>query len=258
MTISQTADESALLAHFRQGVAEDLQELAWLQDRELSYALVEELKQVNFPDNLGLSLQSSPSQEALDFMRKAVADLPVPIEKKGLDELAVDFASIYLNNNLHASPYESVWLTDEGLTRQEPMFQVRRWYEKYNLVAQNWRARPDDHLVLQLQFISHLISLDERLDSLKEASCFLDEHLLRWIKLFASRVASRCETPFYAGLVLLMAQYLDELRDLLAKIVNEPRPSAEEIEQRMKPKVDPTLLNFCTPRFEEPDEPVNL
>ncbi|NJO16839.1 MAG: dehydrogenase [Thioploca sp.] len=258
MTISQTNNESALLAHFRQGAAEDLRELAWLQYQELSYAVVEELKQVNFPDNLGLRLQSSESQEVLDFMRKAIAELPVPIEKKVLDDLAVDFASIYLNNNIHASPYESVWLTDDGLTRQEPMFQVRRWYEKYNLAAQNWRARPDDHLVLQLQFISHLFSLDEKLDTLKEASCFLDEHLLRWIKLFASRVASRCETPFYAGLVLLMAQYLDELRDLLAQIVDEPRPSAEEIEQRMKPKVDPTLVKFCTPRFDDPDEPVNL
>lgn len=76
--------------------------------------------------------------------------------------------------------------------------------------------------------------------------------------MFASRVAGRCESAFYAGLVLLVAQYLDELRDLLAQIVAEPRPSAEEIEQRMKPKVDPTLVNFCTPRFDEPDEPANL
>lgn len=258
MTISQTANESALLAHFRQGVAEDLQELAWLQDRELSYAIVEELKQVNFPDNLGLRLQNSASQEALDFMRQAVAELSVPVDKQVLDELAVDFASIYLNNNLHASPYESVWLTEEGLTRQEPMFQVRQWYQKYDLMAPNWRTRPDDHLVLQLQFISHLVSLDENLETLKAASRFLDEHLLRWFKAFASRVASRCETAFYAGLVLLVAQYLDELRDLLAQIVAEPRPSAEEIEQSMKPKVDPTMVKFCTPRFDEPDEPVNL
>lgn len=258
MTISQTANESALLAHFRQSVAEDLQELAWLQDRELSYAIVEELKQVNFPDNLGLSLQSSASQEALDFMRQAIVELPIPIDKKSLDNLAVDFAAIYLNNSLHASPYESVWLTEEGLTRQEPMFQVRHWYQKYDLAVPDWRTRPDDHLVLQLQFISHLFSLDDQLDTLREAGRFLDEHLLRWLKLFASRVAGRCESAFYAGLVLLVAQYLDELRDLLAQIIAEPRPSAEEIEQRMKPKVDPTLVNFCTPRFDEPDEPANL
>jgi TorA maturation chaperone TorD len=258
MTISQTTNESALLAHFRQSVAEDLQELAWLQDQELSYALIEELKQVNFPDNLGLRLQNSVSQEALDFMRQAVAELSVPVDKQRLDDLAVDFASIYLNNNLHASPYESVWLTEEELTRQEPMFQVRQWYQQYDLMAPNWRTRPDDHLVLQLQFISHLFSLDENLETLKAASRFLDEHLLRWFKAFASRVASRCETAFYAGLVLLVAQYLDELRDLLAQIVAEPRPSAEEIEQRMKPTVDPTMVKFCTPRFDEPDEPVNL
>jgi TorA maturation chaperone TorD len=253
--ITIPGDESALLAHFRSAVAEDLRELAVLQDGELTVPLLEELKQLNFPENFGLRLQSDAGKEASSFMRKAVAELPLPIEKKLVEELAVDYAAIFLNNSLHASPYESVWLTEDGLTRQAPMFQVRKWYEKYTLVAQNWRARPDDHLVLQLQFLSHLFALDEQLDTLRQAAQFLDEHLSRWVAQFASRVATRCDTAFYAGVTILTAQYLDEMRDILAQVLGEPRPSPEAIEQRMKPKVDPSEVNFCSPRFENEDLP---
>jgi TorA maturation chaperone TorD len=247
-------DESELIAHFQNAVAEDLRELALLQDGEITQALLSELKQVNFPENLGLHLQYEASKQASDFMRQAVIELPTPIEKSVLDDLAADYAAIFLNSSLHASPYESVWLTEDGLTRQEPMFQVRRWYEKYELAVENWRIRPDDHFVLQLQFLSHLFTLDNKRETLQDAAQFLDEHLLRWLPLFSARVAKRCATHFYAGITVLTAQYLEEMRDILAQILEEPRPSVEEIEQRMKPKVDPTEVNFCSPRFEPEDE----
>jgi len=39
-------------------------------------------------------------------------------------QLAADFAAIYLNHSIQASPCESVWLDEEGLMRQQPMFKV--------------------------------------------------------------------------------------------------------------------------------------
>jgi len=254
LSLANKDDESELIAHFRDAVAEDLRELALLQDSEITQPLLSELKQINFPQNLGLHLQDEASQQAADFIHQTIAALPTPIEKSLLDDLAADYAAIFLNSSLHTSPYESVWLTDDGLTRQEPMFQVRHWYEKYELAAQNWRIRPDDHLVLQLQFLSHLFALDDKRETLQDAAQFLDEHLLRWLPQFSARVAKRCATQFYAGLTVLMTQYLEEMRDILAQVLEEPRPSVEEIEQRMKPKVDPTEVNFCSPRFEPEDE----
>ena len=53
-------------------------------------------------------------------MRAAVAELDD--DAATLDELAADFAAIYLNNAYGASPYESVWLHDEHLACQQPMF----------------------------------------------------------------------------------------------------------------------------------------
>ncbi|OAD21328.1 anaerobic dehydrogenase-like component, partial [Candidatus Thiomargarita nelsonii] len=219
--MSKQAD---ILFTWRQAVADDLRLLMRLHEREADSALLETLKNINFPDNLGLKLQSEAGATCCDFMRQAIKALPASIDSTVLDKLAADFAAIYLNHTLQASPCESVWFDDEALMHQEAMFQVRDWYKKYGLAAENWRMRSDDHLVLQLEFIAHLFELDK----LGEAAPFLDEHLLRWIGHFAQRVADHCATDYYAGLSMLTAQYLEDLRDLLAAFLDEARPSAEE------------------------------
>ena len=75
----------------------------------------------------------------------------------------------------------------------------------------------------------------------------MDEHLLRWIDRFADQVAARCATPYFAGVAALTAAYVDELRDLLAEILEEPRPSAEEIEARMQPEKPATACGAPAP-----------
>jgi TorA maturation chaperone TorD len=120
------------------------------------------------------------------------------------------------------------------------MFQVREFYRLFDLVAADWRLRPDDHLVLELQFLAALFR-DSHPQALAEAARFLDTHLLRWLPLFGQRVAARCATPFYAGAARLSAAYCDELRDLLAEVLGEARPSAEEVEARMRPRVAPAV-----------------
>lgn len=212
-------DENALITQFRSHVAEDLQILAVLQKHEITQTLLKELKQVNFPDNFGLRLQTSEGEEACELIRKVMTNLPETIDLVLLDDLAADFAAIYLNNSFHASPYESVWLSEDHLIHEESMFEVRKWYEKYNLVAENWRTMADDHIALQLQFLAHLFCLNNKQETLKQAARFLDEHLLQWVEQFTHRVAARCQTPFYAGLNLFVAQYLKELREILAEIL---------------------------------------
>ncbi len=113
-------------------------------------------------------------------------------------------------------------------------------------MAKNWRLTPDDHLVLQLQFLSHLFNTQVNLEGLESIARFMDEHLLRWLMSFAERVALRCDTAYFAGVAMLTASYCEELRDLLAKVLDRPRPSAEEIEQRLNPvtKPEPVPVKF--------------
>lgn len=229
------AGPSATFDHFRRLVAEDLLSFALLHHAEPSGELLESLRGDSGSLALGLELQSPAGREALNAMAAALAGLPATLDQTVLDQLAADYADIYLTHGYGASPHESVWLDEDHLMRQEPMFQVRAWYARHDLTAGDWRNRPDDHLALQLQFLAHLFT-PERGDTLTEAARFMDEHLLRWLPQFARRVAERCRTLFFAALALLTDAYCEELRELLARILAETRPTPEEIEQRMKPK----------------------
>jgi len=223
------------LALFREAVAQDLNALATLHHAELDEVQLGQLKMAGFPDGIGLRLLGDDGMRAIMLMRQAMAELSAPLAPAVLDELAADYAAIYLTYAYHASPCESVWLDQENLAMQAPMFQVREFYKLFDLVAADWRTRPDDHLVLELLFLAALFR-DEHPQALPEAARFLDTHLLRWLPLFGQRVAARCATPFYAGAARLTAAYCDELRDLLADLLGEARPSAEEVEARMRPR----------------------
>ena len=229
-----TPRQSETLRLFCEHVAEDLELLAALHDREPDASTLEGLRKLDFPGDLGLHLTGEKGRHALQLMTQALAALPKQPGKNDLDELAADYANIYLNHGIQASPEESVWLDDDHLICQDSMFQVRSWLERYGLQAENWRIRPDDHLVYQLKFIAHLLSQKE--EPLEEAGHFMDEHLLRWIGDFSQRVVQRCDTPYFAGLALLTDAYCDELRDLIASITGQPRPLPEEIEERMNNK----------------------
>lgn len=235
MTVALDAKaETPLLAAFGSAVAEDLQALVELHDREPDEDLLTALREVDFPNGLGMRLRSERGRQAQTIMAEALSQLSAPVNQDTLDLLAVDFAEIYLTHGLRASPYESVWLDDDHLARQEPMFQVRAYYRRHGLAAADWSERADDHIVLQLLFLRHLLH-DPSPETMREAASFMDEHLLRWVDRFAEQVTARCATPYFAGVATLTAAYVDELRDLLAEILEESRPSAEEIEARMRP-----------------------
>ena len=227
--------DPAALRALRAAAVDDLALIARLHHAELDDTTLDALRQTQFPHGLGFRLRSLHGQQALAHLAAVMADFSMPMEVGLRDELAADYAAIYLTYGYQASPCESVWLDEENLGMQAPMFQVREFYRFFDLVAEDWRRRSDDHLVLELQFLAWLLGSTNP-QALPEAARFLDEHLLRWVPQFARRVATRCATPFYAGLATLTAAYCDELRDVLAQVLESPRPSAEAVEARMKPR----------------------
>jgi TorA maturation chaperone TorD len=217
------------LSDFCRAVVDDLLTLATLHDRELDRDAIHGLWEIGYEDFLALRLESDQAQDALMLFREGLTEIPTALCQETLDQLAADYADIYLNFGLRASPCESVWLDQDNLAMQGPMFAVRDCYRRHGLAVEDWRKRTDDHLVNELRFVAHLIESEEE-GHIREAARFMDDHLLRWIDQFASRVAQRAATRLYAGLALVTATYLDELRDLLALLLEEPRPSAEALD----------------------------
>lgn len=223
----------SLASRLARAVAEDLRLLAHLHDRELDRATLSALRSGAFPDSLALILVGEAARAAIDLLGSALSQIELDAGTETMDLLDVDYAAIYLNHTLRAAPNESVWVDEEELAMQAPMFEVREWMARHGLTVENWRVRPEDHLVHELEFLACILESEPSDETLGEAADFLDRHLLRWVPDFSRRVAARCETSFYAGLNALTGCYLDEVRDLLAEMSGAPRPTREEVEARI-------------------------
>ena len=174
-------------------LADDLEQLIRLHDRELDAETLAALRSADFPHGLALPPAGEAGQQAYANMAAALT------EPASLDELAADYAAIYLTHALRASPFESVWRDEDHLAMQNPTFSVRAFYRRHSMQVTDWRKLADDHLTHELNFLALLLERGEQ----REAARFLGEHLMTWLPDFAQRVGARAATPFYAALAVL-------------------------------------------------------
>jgi TorA maturation chaperone TorD len=234
-------------SEFRAALGDDLDQLTRLHDRELDGVTLAALRAAGFPGCLALLPAEVMAARACANFAAALAELADPPSAEVLDELAADYAAIYLNNRLGASPYESVWLDDDHLVCQQPMFELRDIYAAAGLGVADWRHRGDDHLVLQLQYLRHLLAAGA-VDGAALAD-FIDEHVGYWFPDFARRVAGTCHTPLYAALAELTHVWLQGFRALLDEMYGCPVPPREEITARINRKLARNKAELAPLRF---------
>lgn len=204
-------------------VADDLNLLSAVQRTELTKDTIRQLQELVFPLNLNFVLKD---KQVTRYVGDTLNEINQNLNKETLDELAVDFANIYLVHTYQASPYESVWLDEESLMQQQPMFDIKKEYDKHNLQFDE-QERYADHICLQLDFIAFLMNKAQTNEALNDVGVFMDNHILRWVKLFSGRVAKHALTEFYASFVILTTIYLEELRDLIEEITGIQRVNPE-------------------------------
>jgi TorA maturation chaperone TorD len=179
--------------------AEDLRALAWLHEVERAPVVLSDLHRSGFPQTLSLLPSHHEAVTQMVVTLAAFSDIPGGEVTRCANDLAADYAGIYLTHALRAAPYESVWRDEDQLMMQAPTFAVREFYTRHGVMVQNWRHQPDDHLSHELCFLAVLLERGER----REAARFLRMHLMVWLPLFTERVAQRAQTRFYAHLATL-------------------------------------------------------
>jgi TorA maturation chaperone TorD len=121
-----------------------------------------------------------------------------------------------------ASPWESSYLSGEGgLIFQLETLEVRQWYERFGLQVRKKYHEPDDAIMFEFEFITHLADRaveaypqgdEQGFELLLEAQRdFLHEHLLRWGFQWCERVSENARSDFYRGLAKLTEGALREL-----------------------------------------------
>ena len=229
--------------------ADDLTLVCRLHDREPDADLLSELSGIDPRQWFSLQV-AGPDAEAGLSLLGTFFETCIATQQQGNDpseELAAEYADLYLTFGKRLAPNESYWLTDDHLERQEPMFAVRRWYAHYGLSARNWRIRADDHLVNEMEFVSLLLR-DGRPHAVLDAGKFLDMHLMRWSQDFLGGIVQRTSSQYFAGLALVTEALLQSVRKVLETVTGtprqEPKPAtgmaaASGPEERYLPGVQP-------------------
>jgi putative dimethyl sulfoxide reductase chaperone len=130
---------------------------------------------------------------------------------ESMQEMHDDHRRLFLGpERVLACPYESVYLNEEHLTFGSQTLAVRQWYRLYGLRAPAQGREPDDHIGLELVFVSHLCLRaldavergdDESLaDSCRALREFPREHLLLWADECLDHVLAHAQTNFYQGI----------------------------------------------------------
>ena len=141
-------------------------------------------------------------------------------------ELKADYTRLFIGlDALPTAPWESVYFNRERMVFQEQTIQVRKWFARFGVQAENFNKEPDDHIGLEILFIAHLASLalqaiekgdqpvlDETLQAQRE---FLAEHLLRWGPAWSRLLLQHAQTDFFRGIAYLTHGALLAVADLL-------------------------------------------
>ncbi|WP_094606743.1 Chaperone protein TorD [Sporomusa silvacetica DSM 10669] len=122
-----------------------------------------------------------------------------------------DYTRLFIGPyELVAPPWESAYLNKDKLLFQEETRRVRLAYLKYAFLPVLYQQEADDHLGLECDFMYQLsIVAYEKAQAkdwiglrevLQDQADFLEQHLLRWIPLFAEKVIFHSSTAFYQGM----------------------------------------------------------
>jgi TorA maturation chaperone TorD len=165
---------------------------------------------------------------------KIMGDFTDSWEPKMLDTLKHDYRRLFIGpGHIPAPPWESVYLSIDGLVYEEQTMAVRKFYARYDLQSPKRYKEPDDHFGLEMAFLAHLCTVALASMQVEDATCleshlgaqrdFLKEHVLLWAPTFLKRVIDHAQTAYYRGaayLALGSIHHAAELFDL--EIDQEP------------------------------------
>lgn len=173
---------------------------ARLLDEAPAVAFLEELRETGLVASLvELARESgAPALAALDDLARAFEEA----DDAGLQAARQDFISLFLAaKHLPAPPWESVYVSQDGLVNQEPAREVLRAYAEASVVFDAWKQLPADHVSLELAFAATLLA---QLPTVPEARDRLDRfekaHLAVWLPRFCADLEAAAKTPLYRHL----------------------------------------------------------
>jgi TorA maturation chaperone TorD len=172
---------------------------------------------------LGLLLNSEPSAEIFDKLAdgmfdeafyakdnekviKGYEEIRTWLKFESKEKLLADARSDYMKllvgvGKVLAPPWGSVYLNTDRLLFTEDTLKVRQFYERYGMKSVKKYKEPDDHIGLELEFLSYLSERGENAAALE----FAKEFVMTWISRWNADIQKYAGTGYYRGLANMAA-----------------------------------------------------
>ena len=185
--------------------------LAAVYRQELTSELIQQMKDHRFQEvlsNLGVKLNNGFFQNS---------------EEELLENLAVEYARLFVGPGKHISPHESVHHKKEGVQSGqlwgELTAEVKRIIESSGLAYKSEFTGMPDHISVELEFMQHVVQREAQaweadddktaMICLKNEKEFVDEHLFGWIPDFCEKVIETADRPFYREMARLTRSFIE-------------------------------------------------
>ncbi len=185
--------------------------LAAIYRREMTSDLLKQIKDPRFLgvlSNLGIELNNG-------FFQKPEQEL--------LEDLAVEYARLFLGPGKHISPHESVHHQRDdaqgGQLWGQSTVEVKRFIELSGLHYKSEYTGLPDHISVELEFMQQVTLREEQawaeqdkdtaLSCLKNEKKFIEEHLARWVPIFCEKVINEAELLFYREMAALTKSFIE-------------------------------------------------
>jgi TorA maturation chaperone TorD len=197
--------------------------LAAIYRQEVSSGFLKQIKDPQFLkvlSNLGIELNNG-------FFNKP--------EKELLEDLAVEYARLFLGPGKHISPHESVHHKKEnaqsGQLWGESTAEVKKIIESSGLEYQPEYTGLPDHISVELEFMQQVLQREEQAweaedkemahRCLENEKKFIEEHLARWVPNFCEKVIQEADLPFYREMARLTQTFIEFEKEELNKQMDD-------------------------------------
>ena len=161
-------------------------------------------------------------------------DLSKKQDEELIEDLAVEYARLFLGPDKHISPHESVHHErdggDWGALWGKSTVEVKLFIESAGLEYISEYSGLPDHISVEFEFMQQVTSREaqawESNDSegalycLKMEKKFLDDHIMKWIPLFCEKIINAAELSFYREIAELTRSFIQSEMEEVDKYVS--------------------------------------
>lgn len=153
----------------------------------------------------------------------AASQLKESVESANLcvDDLQNDYRRLFPSNSL--VPVKESGYRNNSFAETYKKPDVSVFYDAYGWVSKLRSKEADDHLAIEILFLTRLVekylSLDDepcRIEMGKEIRRFIDQHLLSWIPQWNEKVQEHANTICYKGIGTLIEACIEDISNVLS------------------------------------------